>query len=479
MTAPVWMALPPEVHSALLSAGLGPGPILLAAAQWQQLGLQYSEAAAELAALLGQVQAASWEGPSATQYVAAHTPYLAWLERASADSAVAAAQHHTVAAAYGSALAAMPTLVELAANHVTHGVLVATNFFGINTIPIAVNEADYARMWVQAAEIMTTYQAVATAATAAMPVTGPAPAILAAGGEASSAQQNSANWIEQIIKDIADFIADPYKYFMEFFQRLGFGPAAVAALTLIAMVLYEIIWIPYYLSYSLLLLPFLAPALSALSALALLLKPGTADEPLPTPAESGSVEEVRPSVPDVNVGVALAPAAVPASGAQVANPAPNPLTSAAPSNAVPSSAVLYAVPGIAPPGVSSGPKSDAKSSDAIADAVAAVAAARTAAQARTRSRQTSKSRAGARGYRYEFLDATANPDADDRPVANRVTSSASTQGTERLGFAGAASVTSETAAAGMTKLSENGEDVVPLLPTSWVDVAVDPPAGEA
>ncbi|MDP7701898.1 MULTISPECIES: PPE family protein [unclassified Mycobacterium] len=217
-----WMAAPPEVHSALLSSGPGPGALLAAASAWSALSTEYASAADELVAVLAGVQGAAWAGPSAEQYTTAHVPYLAWLMRASQISADNAAREEGIAAAYLSALAAMPTLAELAANHAVHGALVATNFFGINTIPIALNEADYARMWTQAATTMSGYEAASDAALAATPAAEPAPQITRSDAEANPASSTSP-W-QDFLQQIEQFLQNPLQAYQDFMSNPQLNP---------------------------------------------------------------------------------------------------------------------------------------------------------------------------------------------------------------------------------------------------------------
>lgn len=171
MTEP-WIAFPPEVHSAMLNYGAGVGPMLISATQNGSSAPNTQKRHQRSRNCWGWWPE-GWQGQAAEAFVAAYMPFLAWLIQASADCVEMAAQQHVVIEAYTAAVELMPTQVELAANQIKLAVLVATNFFGINTIPIAINEAEYVEMWVRAATTMATYSTVSRSALSAMPHTSP------------------------------------------------------------------------------------------------------------------------------------------------------------------------------------------------------------------------------------------------------------------------------------------------------------------
>ncbi|OAR20472.1 hypothetical protein A8144_02285 [Mycobacterium leprae 3125609] len=179
MSATVWMTSPPAVHSVSLSSGAGPGLLLATAAAWSKLNTAYSPFAADPNAFL----AVSVPGYPAQAAVGLTT------------------QHEkTASAVCTSAVAVMPMLVELAVNRIIRGVLVSAKFFGVNAIPIALNDADYPRMWVQATATMATYQVAIVAVLASAPRIISASVVLNPGvGEVVSATANDpVSWIWQL-----------------------------------------------------------------------------------------------------------------------------------------------------------------------------------------------------------------------------------------------------------------------------------------
>ncbi len=152
-------AFPPEINSARMYAGPGPGSLAAAAAAWDDLAAELHSAAASYRSVISGLTVGRWLGPSSLAMASAFGPYAAWTAGAAARAQEAASHARLAVEIYEAAFAMTVPPVAVAANRVQLAVLTATNFFGQNLPAIAANEAQYGEMWAQDAAAMYQYAA--------------------------------------------------------------------------------------------------------------------------------------------------------------------------------------------------------------------------------------------------------------------------------------------------------------------------------
>ncbi|OBB99230.1 PPE family protein [Mycobacterium sp. 852002-40037_SCH5390672] len=177
--------LPPEINSGRMYTGPGPGPLLAAAAAWDELAVQLHSSAASYTSVISGLTS-GWQGPSSAAMAAAAAPYAAWMSATAVQVEQTALQAKAAVAAYETAFAATVPPPVIAANRTQLMALIATNFFGQNTPAIMTTQAHYIEMWAQDAAAMYGYAGSSAMASQLTPFT-PAPQTTNSDGTASQA----------------------------------------------------------------------------------------------------------------------------------------------------------------------------------------------------------------------------------------------------------------------------------------------------
>ncbi|MGD1283079.1 PPE family protein [Mycobacterium seoulense] len=166
-------ALPPEINSGRMYVGAGSGPLLAAAAAWDELAAELQAAGASYSSAVEALATGPWTGPSSIAMAAAAAPYVAWINATGAQAEATGAQAKLAAGAYEAAFAATVPPPVIAANRALLATLIATNILGQNTPAIAATEAQYMEMWAQDAAAMYGYAASSATASQLTPFAEP------------------------------------------------------------------------------------------------------------------------------------------------------------------------------------------------------------------------------------------------------------------------------------------------------------------
>jgi PPE-repeat protein len=186
-------ALPPEINSGRMYVGPGPGPMLAAAAAWDELAAELQSTAASYGSTIESLTVGPWTGPSSITMAAAAAPFVAWINATGAQAEQAATQAKIAAGAYETAFAATVPPPVIAANRALLMTLIATNIFGQNTPTIAATETHYMEMWAQDAAAMYAYAGSSATASQLTPFTEPPQTTNTSGTAVQSAAASQAS----------------------------------------------------------------------------------------------------------------------------------------------------------------------------------------------------------------------------------------------------------------------------------------------
>ena len=189
---------PPEITSALIHSGPGPGSLLVAANVWRQLVIELQQTAADYASTVAGIP---WQGPSATAMTLSTIPYVAWLHTTAAHAAQMSMAATTMASSFAATQAAVVHPSVVTANRTRLAHLIATNLFGINFPAIATTETQYMQMWAGNTTAMLAYHATSLQTMTLQPFTSPPTITNPAGIAAQSAAVTSAQAIDIPILD--------------------------------------------------------------------------------------------------------------------------------------------------------------------------------------------------------------------------------------------------------------------------------------
>ncbi|WP_454793812.1 PPE domain-containing protein [Mycolicibacterium lutetiense] len=167
MTDPGVAVFPPEINTGLVHGGAGPAPLEQAAMAFAAAAVQDEANAQQLIAILNAVRS-QWEGQAAEQATSQLTPLIEWFQSLAVNGTATQAQIQLAASAIATAIAEAPVPPLVTENRTTWGVLNATNFFGVNTPAINVQDGHYLEMWFQAAFARATSDVETATATGAL-----------------------------------------------------------------------------------------------------------------------------------------------------------------------------------------------------------------------------------------------------------------------------------------------------------------------